>query len=353
MLPKLYGERVNQIVALLLESGEKQSVVKQLLRAIYSNNVNEFRAMHEVPLLTRGKLEEKFGRKYSTLEPAHVSSDSQATKVLFSCHDGHKVESVELAFRNHNSLCISSQIGCAFGCAFCATGKLGIIRQLSIDEITNQVYHFRKKNHQSSVSFMGMGEPLSNPKIFPSISALCSPHEFGIPRSRINVSTIGIAPGVQKLNDVHPEVNLTYSLHSPFPQQRLELMPIQKVYPFQDVFPLLDARISKSKNRVWIAYLLLEGVNDSIDHAKALVSLIRERPQEVRYLYHVNLLPYNAARDAPSGMKRSEDISKFHSELEKAGISHSYRNSFGRSIDAACGQLYADYEARSIRLPSP
>ncbi len=324
-------------------------ISKSLARVIYKSHVNEFRGMTELPEAIRQKVIDRFGETYSSLTALETRYDDQAKKVLFGCKDGKKIEAVQLAFHHHNSLCISSQVGCAFGCAFCATGKLGIIRQLTVDEITDQVFYFRSKHLKSSVSFMGMGEPLSNPKVFGAISALTNENEFALPSTRINLSTIGIAPGVVKLNNIHPNVNLTYSLHSPFPDQRLDMMPIQKVYPFSDVFPLLDHRIKLSKNRVWIAYLMLKGVNDSIDHAKALVHVIKSRPDEVKYLYHVNLLPYNVAREAPSHLARTDNLTLFQKELAKAGISHSYRNSFGRSIDAACGQLFADYEAKHVR----
>jgi adenine C2-methylase RlmN of 23S rRNA A2503 and tRNA A37 len=197
---------------------------------------------------------------------------------------------------------------------------------------------------------MGMGEPLSNPKVFDAISALKNRDQFGLSASRINVSTIGILPGLAKLNTVHPDVNVAFSLHSPFPDQRRELMPIEKVYPFADTLNVLDERIRKTKNRVWIAYLLLRGVNDSQDHARALVNIIKSRPAEIRYLYHVNLLPYNPGR-TPQGLKRVDDISAFHKILDNARISTSYRNSFGRSIDAACGQLFAEYERKTVQAP--
>ena len=349
MLPKLYGERINKVLHFLDEIGEKPMVAKQLLRAVYKANIDELSNMHELGSGVRTKLVEKFGRRLCTLSPKTSQSADYATKVLFSCHDNEKFEAVSLAFHNHNSLCISSQSGCAFRCSFCESGKVGLKRQLTVSEITDQALHFRQKETIGSISFMGMGEPLSNPKVFDAISALASPHQFAMSPSRINVSTIGIIPGLAKLNQVHPNVNVAFSLHSPFPEQRLELMPIEKVYPFIKTFDLLDERIKQARNRVWIAYLLLEGVNDSMDHAKALVNLIKSRPVELRYLYHVNLLPYNAGRTPEQKLKRVDDISAFQKVIQKAGIHNSYRNSFGRSIDAACGQLYAEYEAKAIQ----
>ena len=351
MPPKLYGDRINKIVNWMIERGESPLSIKQLLRSVYTSNISSFDAMRELRADLRHELVNTFGGNVGSLKLVSESQSEQANKVLLECHDKEKLEAVSLSFRNHKSLCISSQVGCAFGCAFCESGKVGLKRQLTASEITDQVFHFRTQQQKvGSISFMGMGEPLSNPKVFDAISALTSRDQFALPASRINVSTIGILPGLAKLNMVHPDVNVAFSLHSPFPDQRRELMPIEKVYPFADTFNLLDERIRKTKNRVWIAYLLLRGVNDSQDHARALVNIIKSRPADIRYLYHVNLLPYNPGR-TPQGLKRVDDISAFHKILENAHISTSYSNSFGRTIDAACGQLYAEYERKTVKAP--
>jgi len=348
MSVRLYGERINKIVNWMKESNAKPVAIKQLLKAVYGSNINRFQDMRELSGDLRGRLVERFGETYTTLRPVANQDSAQASKVLFECHDKERIEAVALSFRNHKSLCISSQVGCAFGCQFCESGKVGLKRQLTVSEITDQVYHFRCAKKLGSVSFMGMGEPLSNPKVFDAISALTSPDQIGMSASRINVSTIGIVPGIKKLNEVHPQVNLAFSLHSPFPDQRRELMPIEKAYPFLQTFEALDERIRRTKNRIWIAYLLLKGVNDSADHARALVDIIKRRPAELRYLYHLNLLPYNPGR-TPQSLNRVDDISNFRRIIENAGIANSYRNSFGRTIDAACGQLYAEYESKTVR----
>jgi 23S rRNA (adenine-C8)-methyltransferase len=351
MKPKLYGDRINQIVNFLSDSGEAPRVAKQILQAIYKRGVLRFNDMSEINSAVRSKLVERFGDTVSTLTINTTKQGDSANKALLNCAiDGAKIEAVSLQFKNHQSLCISSQVGCAFGCAFCATGKVGFKRQLSSSEIADQVLLL--KTSSVSVSFMGMGEPLGNPKVFDAISALTNPIQLGISSSRVNISTIGIVPSIAILNERHPRVNLTYSLHSPFPEQRIELMPIERIYPFKSVFEQLDNRIKLTNNRVWIAYLLLEGINDSVDHARALVEYIRQRPVEIRYLYHINLLPYNEARSVPNQMKRVSNISEFKKVLDKASISNSYRNSFGRGIDAACGQLFAEYEVANMKIRS-
>ena len=345
-LPKLYGERINKLLNFLKDAGEKSLVSKQVISAVYRKNIDRFADMTEVPVSVRRRLESEFGFSISSLSVVNEKSADFSTKALFKCtSDQAKLEAVSLAFHNHNSLCISSQVGCAFGCSFCATGKIGFKRQLTVSNITDQVMYFARKQRPGSISFMGQGEPLGNPKVFDAISALTNTDQFAMSPSRINVSTIGIIPGILKLNEVHPNCNLAYSLHSPFREERERMMPIEKVYPFSETFKTLDARITKTGNRIWIAYLLLKGINDSADHARALVELIKSRPLEAKHLYHVNLLPYNAARNVSHTMKKVDDISAFQRIIQKAGIPNSYRNSFGRSIDAACGQLYSDHEA--------
>lgn len=349
MIPRLYGERINKVLNYLIDAGESSVVLKQLIQATYKSRLNEFDKMVQLPKSTRAKLIDKFGPFISSLRVISSRDADAATKVLFACHDEEKLEAVSLRFHNHQSLCISSQSGCAFRCTFCESGRVGFKRQLTVSEVTDQVFHFQQSQFLGSISFMGMGEPLSNPKIFDAISALCNPHQFALSPSRLNVSTIGVIPGILKLNNEHPNVNLAFSLHSLFPDQRRELMPIEKVYPFQSTLEVLDDRIRLTKNRVWLAYLLLEGVNDSLEHARALVDLVKQRPADIRYLYHINLLPFNRGRTPDENHKHVRDISSFRKVIQTAGLSNSYRNSFGRSIDAACGQLYAEYEARSVK----
>jgi len=252
-----------------------------------------------------------------------------------------------LQFHSHRSLCISSQVGCAFKCGFCATGRVGLMRQLDADDISDQVLYFMQRGQKiDGVSFMGMGEPLANPKTFDALRMLTSPDMFGFSSRRMNISTVGVIPGIVKLTNELPQINLAFSLHSPFTEERNRLVPLNRMYPMKEVFDVLDQRIRKTGRRIWICYLVLQGQNDSEDHARALVQLIKDRPTETRYLYHINLLPYNVARSVPENFLRAEvnSVEVFQRILQENRISCSYRNSFGHGIDAACGQLYAGYE---------
>lgn len=168
---------------------------------------------------------------------------------------------------------------------------------------------------------------------------------MGLSMRRLNVSTVGVVPGILKLTEDFPQVNLAFSLHSPFLEERSRLVPLNRMYPLGQVFDALDQRILKTGRRVWISYLLLQDRNDTTEHAHALAHLIKGRPAETRYLYHVNLLPYNVGRSVSEGFSRSLSpaVEEFQSVLQRNGVSSSFRNSFGHGIDAACGQLFAEY----------
>jgi len=318
---------------------------------IYTAHKQKWHAMDGLPTGLRMRLKEKFGKYVMSLTPAHVAEGDNAQKVLLrSFRDSARVEAVSLNFRSHRSLCISSQVGCAFQCSFCATGKIGLKRQLDADEISDQVLYFLQLGQKiDGISFMGMGEPLANPKLFDALEVLTSPDLFGFSRRRMNVSTVGVIPGLLKLTEEFPQVNVAFSLHSPFTDERNRLVPLNKMYPMEKVFEVLDQRIRLSGRRVWVGYLLLQGQNDTPEHAKALVQLIkRDRPTEVRYLYHVNLLPYNTGKSVPDSFSRAgaDAVETFQRILQENSISCSFRNSFGHGIDAACGQLYAGYDPK-------
>lgn len=349
--------RVRAIQEFLTARGEPTWRTKQVLHGIYKAHKHKWHAIEGLPSGLRWQLKDHFGKYVNSFVPGPLAEGDFAQKVLLkSLRDEARVEAVSLRFKTHTSLCISSQVGCAFQCAFCATGRVGLKRQLDADEISDQVHYFLQRGQKvDGVSLMGMGEPLANPRIFDALKILTSPDLYGFSCRRMNVSTVGVVPGIQKLTEELPQVNLAFSLHSPFTDERNQLVPLNRMYPMKVVFDALDRRIQKTGRRVWISYLLLKGQNDSADHARALVELLRGRPSETRYLYHVNLLPYNIGRSVPEDFGRSEPsgVETFQQILQQNSVSNSYRNSFGHGIDAACGQLFAGYDAtaRSLRAP--
>lgn len=316
---------------------------RQIMDAVFKQRIASFEQMTLLPRPLREVLRREIGERVSGITPILEKSSSQVHKVLFSIDGGERVEAVRLSYRRGwESYCISSQCGCGFGCRFCATGTMGLRRNLTADEITDQLLEFHLRGYPlDSVSFMGMGEALANPQLFDALHLLTDPQLFGLGHRRITVSTIGILPGIQRLGDEFPQVNLTFSLHSPFDEQRSQLMPINDRFPLQEVLSALDRHIRKTGRKVYIACILLRGVNDSPEHAEAVASLLRGRG-EGEHLYHVNLIPYNSTDATPQHYESSDRslVNRFVRILKSKGIHVTVRTQFGGDIDAACGQLY-------------
>ncbi|MBU5439525.1 Cfr family 23S rRNA (adenine(2503)-C(8))-methyltransferase [Tissierella sp. MSJ-40] len=317
----------------------------QFTKAIFHQRIDNFDDMHMLPKALRTALIDEFGNNVSSVIPVFLQSSKQAQKLLFELYDGERVEAIGLQYKQGwESFCISSQCGCSFGCRFCATGSDGFKRNLTADEITDQLLYFYFNGHRlNSISFMGMGEPFANPEIFNALKILTDQSLFKLSQRRITISTVGIIPGIQRLTKEFTQVNLAFSLHSPFGSQRSDLMPINKKFPLYEVMKALDDHIIHTGRRVFIAYIMLEGINDSKEHAKAVVDLLKNRGSW-KYLYHIDLIPYNFTEKTFFKFKSSSDIKQFYSILKDAGISVNVRTQFGSEISAACGQLCCDNE---------
>ncbi|MBL7078317.1 23S rRNA (adenine(2503)-C(8))-methyltransferase Cfr [Candidatus Shapirobacteria bacterium] len=341
--------KFDQIRKFLEIQGESGYRFDQITSAVFKQRVESFEKMTILPKNLRRDLKERFGSILS-LKPINRAESKQADKVLFELEDGERIEAVKMGFRNKErewgSLCISSQVGCGLGCAFCATGKIGLKRNLTVDEIISQPLYFLLEGADiNSISFMGMGEPLANPNIFAALKALTDKRLFAFSPRRLSVSTVGIIPALERLSAEFPQINIAFSLHTPFEEQRKELMPIAKQFSIEQVMAVLDGHIKKNRRKVFLPYLMLEGVNDSREHLKALESLVLNRGS-LAYLYHINLVRYHSTPGLEEHFKPSsrETIEMFRQELEKVRIGVTVRQSFGTDIQAACGQLYAQYE---------
>lgn len=239
-----------------------------------------------------------------------------------------------------NTVCVSSQIGCPLGCAFCATGQLGFLRNLSAAEIVEQVVFWQRllkvENVQEKVDnivFMGMGEPFLNyPEFIKAVKFLNNPETLNIGARRISVSTAGLTEGIKKLAGEKLQINLAISLHAATDSLRQKLMPIAKKYALTDIFKSVDDYIKKTGRRVMFEYLMIKGINDSQKDAENL-ALLMHKP-----LYLLNLIPYNDTGRFQTSSR--ETINDFKNILEKAGVSVTVRLSFGSDIAAACGQLH-------------
>lgn len=338
----------------LAEAGEASFRRKQVLRALFVERRATFAENSTLPKALALRLEERFGPSFLELEQVERQIGGQADKLLFGMADGERCEAVHLLYRKgFHSYCVSSQVGCGYGCTFCSTGAIGLKRNMTADEMTDQILFFHLDGLPiDSISFMGMGEALSNPHFFRALEDLTNPDLFGLGARRITVSTIGLPKQMRRMTAEHPQVNLTLSLHSPFPDQRSEIMPINDRHPLDVVLDALDDHVAATNRKVYLAYVLMHGVNDSLDHADAVAELVRARPHP-KGLYHVNLIRYNDATFVDDSIHASREarINAFVDRLREHGTKVTVRQSFGTDIDAACGQLYAEYDQRVRSVP--
>jgi len=291
-----------------------------------------YEEMTDLPAALRGGLGARV--PFSTLRVVHQAESRDGTvKTLFHTHDGRPVEAVLMRYRDgRRSLCLSSQSGCPLTCTFCATGTMRFGRNLTPGEILDQALHFRRFEELDHAVFMGMGEPLMN---LDNVLATCRRlPDLGITHRRTTISTVGWLPGIDRLAQTDMPVRLAFSLHAPEDALRSQVMPVNDRYPLADVLAACLRWHEAKRRRVFIEYVMLEGVNDRYEQALALARLLDPR------VFKVNLIPYNPTGGPYRGSSR-EAIDAFRAVLEEHGLTATVRLTRGRDIDAACGQLAA------------
>jgi 23S rRNA (adenine2503-C2)-methyltransferase len=289
-------------------------------------------AMTNIPSALRAALADAV--PYSTLEVrAEARSRDGTVKTLFSTHDGHPVEAVLMTYRDgRRSACLSSQSGCPLTCTFCATGQMRFRRNLTSSEILDQALHFRRLGPLSHAVFMGMGEPMLN--LDHVLEAAARLPDIGITHRRTTVSTVGWLPGLRRFVDsVSQPIRLALSLHAADDALRSQLMPVNERYPLADVLAECRRYVALRRRKVFVEYVMLAGVNDRVEQASRLASLLDPRS------FKVNLIPYNPTGAFDGSSRRAIDA--FKSVLDRAGVPATVRLTRGRDIDAACGQLAA------------
>jgi 23S rRNA (adenine-C8)-methyltransferase len=330
--------KIDHINTVLIESGDKPFRLKQIRKNIYQTTIPSFTEMTDLSLYLRQKLTEALPNILS-LEVTTTNASENTNKVLFKTAGGHPVEAVFMNYKGHTTLCISTQSGCPLGCEFCATGKMGFNKNLSVDEIVDQVLYFIKQgNRPDNIVIMGMGEPLVNPDIFDALSVLTSKDYFGYGQRHISISTVGIVPNLKKLNVDFPQINVAFSMHSPYDEEREKLMPINKAYPLDEVFMALSKHARMNKRKIFVSYIMLKNVNDSDEHAKEIAKLIN-RLGDQKYLFHVNLIKFHAFEASKFEASENDKIKRFSILLKRLGVNNSIRKDFGEEIKGACGQL--------------
>lgn len=306
----------------------------QILEWVFKKYALTFDDMSNVPKELRALLDEKYYIHSCKIEK--IDEDSYNTqKLLISLYDNKKIESVIMSKADKVSLCLSSQVGCAFRCSFCATGTMGFTRDLTTEEILAQFALMRSITKRvTSVVFMGMGEPLANTKnLFKAIDIINSSRGFNLGIRHITISTAGEIVGIKHLIERDLDCRLSVSLHSLRDEVRNEIMPISRKYALEDLIRILKRYSERGKRMITLEWTLIEGVNDSVNDAYRIVNLKKEFP------FKVNIIPLNPVPHYRGRCPSKDKIIRFKSILHDNGVEVVERYRKGRSISAGCGQL--------------
>ena len=326
--------------------GAKAFHGRNVLKWIHKHGVIDFAQMTDLSKKLRAQLEERATIEVPRMVAEQPSSDGTVKWVL-QLADGQRIETVYIPDGNRTTVCVSSQVGCALDCSFCSTARQGFNRNLSVGEIIGQVWHATRAMGKppTNVVLMGMGEPLAN--FDPVVSAMNIMQDdlaYMVSKYRVTISTSGIVPNLYRLKEVS-DVSLAVSLHAPDNELRDELVPINKKYPLEQLIPACRDFIKGDKRRkiTW-EYVMLQDVNDTDKHAKALIRLLEGTPSKV------NLIPFNPFPGSHYQVSTPERIEAFRQKLMKAGIMAIRRKTRGDDIDAACGQLVGKVNDKSRRV---
>lgn len=330
--------------------GEKPFRAQQLIKWIHSEFVTDFTQMTNLSKALRTKLAEVAEVIPPKLVFHHLSNDG-TRKWLIKLSCGNNVETVFIPEKNRGTLCVSSQIGCALNCQFCATATMGFNRNLTVSEIIGQVWLAAKQlkdtndsNRLSNVVMMGMGEPLLNyDNVVPAMRLMMDDNAYNLSKYRVTLSTSGVLPNLRKLaEDIN--VSLAVSLHAPNDELRTQLVPINKKYPIRELMEVCKNYYQKEpKRKITFEYVMLADVNDKPEHARQLIKILANVPAKI------NLIPFNPFKTARYKTSLATHIDRFRDILSKAGLITTVRKTRGDDISAACGQLVGQFKDRTKR----
>ena len=329
---KLMGMTLAELQQVAAEVGLPGYTAKQMADWLYKKHVTEVSEMTNVALAKRSALAERY--EVGAYPPAMAQRSVDGTiKYLYAAGEGHFVESVYIPTEDRATLCVSSQVGCKMNCLFCMTGKQGFSANLTSNQILNQIQSLPENDSLTNLVFMGMGEPLDNVnELFKVLEILTAPWGYGWSPKRITVSTVGAMKGLRRFLE-ESECHLAFSLHSPYPEERLSLMPVEKAFPAQEVIDLIRHYDFTHQRRVSFEYIVFKGLNDDLKHADALARLLRQIP------CRVNLIRFHAIPNVPLQTSDMARMEAFRDRLNAKGVVCTIRASRGEDIFAACGML--------------
>lgn len=338
-----------KLKAALEERGQPKFRLKQILTAVYRDGIASYEDMTALPAALRAELAQAVPLLSVSAAAVRVSRDGRAHKAALRLRDGKKIESVLLKPKPGDSwsTCISSQVGCAMGCNFCATGLMGLKRNLTAEEISDQIVFWRQymrenkiKGRLTNVVYMGMGEPLhAIGPVLESLKILLDPERLGLAARHVSVSTVGIVPGMERFLEEFPQVNLALSLHAADDKTRSKLVPVNQAYPIKELQRILAYAIKRTGRKIFLEYVLLAGENDRVEHARELAKFVRRVDR--KDLLHVNLIVWNPT-DTRHEQPTKEAAQRFRDYLQLRGVRVTIRKNLGTDIDGACGQLITE-----------
>lgn len=335
----IYDLSLPQLNSLLAEWNESSYRARQIWQGLYRQFLDSPEQFTNLPSSLRARLAEYFQFKVLIPVTTLKSSDGQTVKTLFKLDDGKSIEAVLMRYEKRNTLCISTQVGCAMGCVFCATGQMGFKRHLSSGEIVAQVMYYVSQLHQqganvTNVVVMGMGEPFHNyENTLYAIDRLNDPEGYKFGARRFTISTVGLIPAIQRFAAERRQVNLAISLHTAEDALRTSMLPINKHYPVDDLLEVCREYVATTGRRITFEWALVKGVNDTPEQAYLLARKIKG------LLCHVNAIPLNPTQGYSGQATTPEQAERFRLVLDGFGIPCTIRLRRGIDIQAGCGQL--------------
>jgi 23S rRNA (adenine2503-C2)-methyltransferase len=343
----IYELTLDELTAWFVERGEPAFRARQVYRALYHQLVSHYDDITVLPVELRRTLADELPLQSLSVVEEIATDDGETVKILYRTRDGQTLETVLMFYPDRATVCVSCQVGCAVGCSFCATGLMGLLRNLSAGEMVAQVIDVARRSRDqgrplTNLVMMGMGEPFHNyAAMMKMIAIIHDPEGMNFGSRRITVSTSGVVPFIDRLATEPYQVNLAISIHAANDDLRSSLVPLNRRWPLDELISAVRRYIRITRRRVSFEYALISSVNDRDEDARQLASLLRG------LLCHVNIIPLNPTPATPYARPSTERIERFANILQGAGVPATVRYSRGVEIAAACGQLRVEHEQAS------